>query len=279
MKKWNMIVDVEKCQDCNNCFLSCKDEFTGNDFTQYSAEQPKHGHRWMNIFRRERGTYPMVDMAYLPVPCMHCDDAHCMKAAKNGAVTKRSDGIVLIDPEKAKGQKNIAESCPYNTIWWNEEKEIPQKCTFCAHLLDNDWKAPRCIQGCATGALVTLKVDDSEMRKIVRDENLEILHPEYKTNPRVYYKNLYRYSRCFIGGSVAVDENGAIDCLKGSKVKLYKNANLVEETVTDAYGDFVFDDLGKNSGTYSIEITHDAKKMKHLEVELGSSLYVGEILL
>ena len=66
----------------------------------------------------------MIDVAYLPIPCMHCDRAPCIEAAKGGAVYKRDDGIVIIDPEKAKGQKSILEACPYNAIWWNEEKNI-----------------------------------------------------------------------------------------------------------------------------------------------------------
>ena len=33
------------------------------------------------------------------------DDAPCIKSAKNDAVTKRDDGIVIIDPEKSKGQR------------------------------------------------------------------------------------------------------------------------------------------------------------------------------
>ena len=32
------------------------------------------------------------------------------KAAKNNAVTKRPDGIVLIDPDKSKGQRQIVDS-------------------------------------------------------------------------------------------------------------------------------------------------------------------------
>ena len=61
----------------------------------------------------------------MPVMCNHCDDAPCMKAAKNGAVRKRADGIVIIDPEKAKGQKKIMQACPYGAIFWNEEKQHP----------------------------------------------------------------------------------------------------------------------------------------------------------
>ena len=56
VKKWNLIIDVAKCHDCNNCFLACKDEFFENDFAPFSLAQPRHGQRWMNIMRKERGT-------------------------------------------------------------------------------------------------------------------------------------------------------------------------------------------------------------------------------
>jgi Fe-S-cluster-containing dehydrogenase component len=224
MKKWNLIIDVAKCEDCNNCFLSCKDEFGDNDFPGYSAAQPKHGHRWMNIMRKERGMCPAIDVAYLPTPCMHCDNALCIKQAKEGAVYKRDDGIVIIDPEKSKGQKEIVDACPYGVIWWNEERNIPQKCTLCAHLLDAGWKEPRCVQACPTGALRVIRAEDAEMQKIVDSENLECLHPEFNTKPRVYYKNLYRYLKCFIGGSVAFEKEGITDCAEGARVALLKDA-------------------------------------------------------
>ena len=122
MKSWHLIVDVARCHDCNDCFLADKDEFVDNEFPPYSAAQPWHGHRWMNIKRKERGQYPLVETAYLPMPCMHCDAAPCLTA--DGAVYKRPDGLVIIDPVKAKGRKEIVASCPYSVIYWNEEKEL-----------------------------------------------------------------------------------------------------------------------------------------------------------
>ena len=145
----------------------------------------------------------MIDVANLPVSCMHCDNAPCIKNAKNGAVYKTANGIVIIDPVKAKGQKDIVKACPYGAIWWNEEKNVAQKCTMCAHLLADGWKETRCVQACPTGARRFLKTEDSQMAEIVKQENLEVLHPEYKTQPAVYYKNLYRYTKCFIAGDVA----------------------------------------------------------------------------
>lgn len=82
MKKWNVIIDLEKCEDCNNCFLACKDEHVDNHWPGYSVSQPKHGHRWINIMRKERGQFPLIDVAYLPIPCMHCDNAPCIKGGK-----------------------------------------------------------------------------------------------------------------------------------------------------------------------------------------------------
>ena len=125
MKKWFMIIDVEKCENCNNCFLSCKDEHVDNDWPGYAAPQPGQGQSWISIYGKERGEYPFIDVAYLPVPCMHCDDAPCIKAAKDGAITKRPDGIVIIDPIKSRGQKNLVKACPYDAIQWNETSRCP----------------------------------------------------------------------------------------------------------------------------------------------------------
>jgi len=279
MTKWNLIIDVEKCEDCNNCFLACKDEHVDNDWPGYAISQPRHGHRWMNIMRKERGQYPIIDVAYLPVPCMHCDAAPCIKSAKAEAVYKRDDGIVVIDPEKARGQEDIVKACPYDAIWWNEEKNTPQKCTFCAHLLDNGWKEPRCVQACPTGALRAVRAGNRKMQATVASEKLQVLNPRYNTNPRVYYKNLYRFTRCFIGGSVAFQKEGVTDCAEGANVTLWKSSDKVGEALTDNFGDFKFDNLEENGGKYTIEIVFRDYKRKTLEVDSKTSVSLGTIYL
>lgn len=278
MSKWHLIIDVEKCEDCNNCFLSCKDEHVDNDWPGYALPQPRHGHRWMNVMRKERGQFPLIDVAYRPTPCMHCDAAPCIRAARDGAVYKRPDGIVIIDPAKARGQKDLLKACPYGAIWWNEEKQLPQKCTFCAHLLDKGWKAPRCVQACPTGALRAVRCEEAEMASIVEQEGLEVLHPEFKTQPRVFYRNLHRYMRCFVGGSVAVEKGGVTDCVKGVAVSLRNATGKLAETSTDAFGDFKFDNLEERSGKYTLEIRHPELGERELEVEVETSLNVGTIL-
>ncbi|HSF82784.1 MAG TPA: 4Fe-4S dicluster domain-containing protein [Anaerolineales bacterium] len=278
MKKWNLVIDIASCHDCNNCFLACKDEHVENSFPPHSAAQPRHGHRWIDILRKERGQYPKVDVSYMPLPCMHCDEADCIKAAENEAVYKRADGIVIIDPVKAKGQKAIVDSCPYGVIWWNEELELPQKCTFCSHLLDDGWDKPRCVQACPTGALKFLHLEDHAMQQIVEAEQLETLHPEYGLQPRVHYKNMYRYMKSFISGSVALKEQD--ECAEGAQVTLRTaDGKFVKSTITNNYGDFKLDDLETNHGRYSLEVTYAGFPKQERSLELEQSKDLGTIYL
>ena len=280
MKKWYLVIDVEKCENCNNCFLSCKDEHVDNDWPGYSAPQPSHGQSWIRIRGKERGQYPFIDVAYLPVPCMHCDNAPCIKAAKGGAIYKRPDNIVVIDPTKAKGQRNVVEACPYGAIGWNEKLDLPQKCTLCAHLLDEGWEKTRCVQSCPTGALSMRHVTDAEMQGIIKTEKLEIYQPEHQTRPRVYYKNLYRFIRCFIGGSIAVRKNGKEECAEGAKVALFNAVNeKIGDCITDNYGDFKFDNLEENGGKHTLEIVYTGYATKIVEVDLKQSVSIGTVFL
>ena len=279
MDKWNLIIDIENCTNCNMCVLACQDEHVDNDFPDYAAPMPKHGARWIEIMRKERGQAPMIDVAYMPVMCNHCDDAPCIKAAKDGAITKREDGIVIIDPIKSKGQKHLVDSCPYDRIWWNEELEIPQTWIFDAHLLDEGWKQPRASSVCATGAIIAKKISDEEMEKLASDENLEVLEPKKDTKPRVYYKNLYRYNSCFIGGSVYAHNDSIVDCIQNANVKLIHNTSVISEIKTDIFGDFKFDKLDKDSGDYKIEITADGFTQKTINVTLNESVTLEDIQL
>jgi Fe-S-cluster-containing dehydrogenase component len=277
MKKWNMIIDVAECTNCNLCTLATMDEYVGNDWPGYSKPMPRHGHKWIDILQKERGQVPMIDIAYVPTMCNHCDDAPCV-AKGGGAVKKRDDGIVLIDPDKAKGRKDLVEACPYGHVWWNEEHQVPQIWTFDAHLIDQGWQQTRGQQSCPTGAMRAVKVEDAEMQRMAIEQGLDVMKPELGTEPRVYYKNLWRYTKCFIGGTVSAEADGAVDCVEGATVRLVKDGSVVAETASDNYGDFKFDHLDENSGRYVLEISA-AGRARTVEAELGASINLGEIRL
>ena len=75
-----------------------------------------------------------------------------------------------------------------------------------------------------------IKVDDAEMDRMARDEKLEVMKPELGTRPRVYYRNLWRYAKAFIGGSVSAEQDGVVDCVEGARVRLLRAGQAVAET-------------------------------------------------
>ncbi len=279
MKKWNMIIDVDKCENCHNCTLAVKDEYVGNRFEGYTESIPLHGDPVFDIRRRHRGSGHMVDVSYVPVACNHCDDAPCINGAKNGEIYKRDDGIVIIDPEKAKGQKYLVKTCPYGQIKWNEELNLPQTWIFDAHLLDQGWTETRVQQSCPTKAIECVQLTDKEREQRIVDDGLEELRPDLNTKPRVLYKNLQSYTKDFISGSVEFEKDGVIDCLEGADVLLERDGQVLAQTETDGFGDFKFDRLGKNSGSYTVRISKDSLGAASLEVELSQSIHLGNIRL
>ena len=280
MKKWNLVIDVAKCFNCNCCTLACHDEYYDNEFPGYAAGMSKHGHKWIDVLQRETGTAPMVEISYLPVSCNHCDAPPCLEAARDGAVVKRDDGIVIIHPEKARGQKQIVDACPYGAVSWNEEKQLPQAWPFDAHLLDQGWKKTRGSQVCPTQAMRTLCVDDEEMKRIAQSEGLEVLHPEFGTRPRVYYRNLRKFQNVFIGGAVAGEKAGLIECIDNAQVALKKGGRTFLETRTDTFGEFKCEGIEPDSGAYTVIVSSADFDLLSIDVEVRrESIFLGSIQL
>ncbi len=276
--RWNLIVDVALCENCNNCILATKDEYVGNDFPGYSAGHARHGKSVIEITRTMRGSGHMVDVTYVPTLCNHCDDAPCAKAAPN-AVKKRDDGIVIIDPVAAKGKKDLVAACPYGAIVWNEEAQLPQNWTFDAHLLDQGWNEPRCAHSCPTGVFKPVKADEAEMARRIADEKLEVIRPELKTRPRVYYKNLDRVRSHFVGGTAIGKVNGVTECIQGAEVALIADGQTIATARTDAFGDFKIDGLTRTTGDYTVRIIRKGFPKAEATAKAGAATYLGEFRL
>jgi hypothetical protein len=117
------------------------------------------------------------------------------------------------------------------------------------------------------------------MQQMAREQKLEVMKPELNARPRVYYRNLWRYAKCFIGGTISANSGECVDCVEGAKVRLMKDNLAVAETVSDNFGDFKFDRLDENSGRYVVEVAARDGTKKAIEITLGASVNIGEIRL
>jgi Fe-S-cluster-containing dehydrogenase component len=265
------IVDISICNGCYNCQIVCKDEHVGNDWTPYAKPQPDTGQFWLKLNEFIRGSGAKLKMHYLPVMCMHCDEAPCIPSCPaEGAIYRRDDGLVIIDPTKCTGCKKCVESCPYGAIYFNEELNVAQKCTGCAHLLDKGWKEPRCVDACPTQAIQF--GEESDFSDLI--SQAEVLHPEFGTSPRVRYLNI---PRKFIAGTVYNPAEEEV--IKEATCTLTEADSGEDFAVkTDNFGDFWFE--GLKVATFSLKIEKAGFATKTIdEISTENDVNLGDIAL
>ncbi|MCL1896313.1 MAG: oxidoreductase [Clostridiales bacterium] len=273
-KRYGIVVDVSKCTGCYACFLACKDENCGEEHPGYTAAQPMTGQSWLGLAEVERGIFPKVRLSHVPKLCGHCEEPGCMKMAEDGAVYKREDGIVIIDPVKAAGQKQIASGCPHRMVFWNEEKQLPQKCDMCAHFLDQGFGTPRCVEMCPTGALVFGDLNDpgSEVSRLAAEEDPVRAHPEYGLKENVFFLGL---PKKFVAGTVVFLDTD--QCAKGARVTL-RGDGVEQCLIADAFGDFWFDGLEARE-RFTVEVEAEGYEKASLSAHTQNDVNLGEIFL
>ena len=204
MTRYGMAIDLSRCIGCNTCAVACK----------VSNNLPKDV--WWNVVHTEgrdfadtsKGTYGgEMQVSWLPVNCMHCENAVCEEVCPTGATVKRDDGIVTVDEETCIGCKSCMEACPYDVrrLIENEPEyylELPigdpaakshkggtvEKCDFCAGRIDRGEK-PACMELCPGRARYWGDLDDpeSEVSQFLSGRNATVLLEEEGTSPSVYY--------------------------------------------------------------------------------------------
>jgi len=142
MVKKALLFNPDECLGCFACEVACKQEHglqAGEHWIRIFKEGPiKTGRKWALKFISRR--------------CRHCGRPACQEACPVGAISKRSDGIVLFSEELCIGCKDCIEVCPFGAPQYNVEKDIVRACNLCVERIDRGLK-PSCVHHCPTKAL------------------------------------------------------------------------------------------------------------------------------
>jgi Fe-S-cluster-containing dehydrogenase component len=137
MEPKNIFVDFEYCVGCRACEVACKQE---NNIPV--------GIKWINVVKiGPRMVGDKLKMDFVPMRCRHCGKAPCIDVCPEKAITKRPDGIVLINPELCTGCMSCAEACPFGVIQLNNKTQVAEKCTLCVQRVDVGLE-PACVHNC-----------------------------------------------------------------------------------------------------------------------------------
>lgn len=283
-KKYGLVIDITRCDGCGSCQLSVKDEYVGNSYPGYAAEQPCDGVNWLWLKEVEQGHGWKIKMDYIPILFPHNRNFKLsdIPGAPEGSVFVREDGLVIIDPEKARGCKAIYEyfeKVAPGTVFWNEEKQLPQTYILDAHRLDEGEKLPRCVEDCPTQAMHWGDLNDpgSDVSRFVAEHRDEIEDYFPTENGEDYVVRYWRLPKPFVAGEVMLCDSP--DCVKGAKVTIScPNHGWSQTTETDFFGDFEFKYL-KQGRTYVIKAEYPGYKAKELTVTVDEAKNLGEIVL
>lgn len=209
-RHWVMVIDLTKCVGCNACTIACKAENKTPPEVSYNI-----------VLEEEIGTYPNVRRAFVPRPCMQCENPPCVPVCPVNATFKRDDGIVAIDYDKCIGCRYCITACPYAARHFDfgstytgdtpakqgyEESAVfeygkerhrkadkspignVRKCHFCLHRL-NEGLLPACINDCIGRSRYfgDLNDPDSLVAELLGQRQAFRLKEEAGTKPSVYY--------------------------------------------------------------------------------------------
>ncbi len=202
-ESWAMVIDVDKCDiDCTACVDACHKENNVPDFPE-----PKHDVHWIRKITFKQKHVENGEERSLPAMCFHCEYPPCAHVCPVEATFVRKDGLVLVDKHRCIGCRYCMIACPYKARSFvsrhvdhkpTDNPDVPirmhgvvEKCTFCAHLIDQG-KEPACVTSCAKkgkGAMLfgDLRDEKSEVFELVRSGKANRIRSDLGLNPRVFY--------------------------------------------------------------------------------------------
>jgi Fe-S-cluster-containing dehydrogenase component len=181
-KRLGIVIDQERCIGCEACSVACKLENKASDYWIKVETQGS------NVKDTPTGTFPSVELKFLPKLCNHCKHPPCVDSCSVDALVKRDDGVVVLNQDLCTLCKNCLDACPYNIIVLNEKENIAEKCNLCSHRIDQGLE-PFCVICCEGQAMHFGDFNDpnSVVTKIISEKDTFRLKIEEGTNPSVYY--------------------------------------------------------------------------------------------
>jgi anaerobic dimethyl sulfoxide reductase subunit B len=177
--------DASACSNCKACQVACQDKNNLSPEVRWRRVHQYGGGSWV-----AKGNVMIPNNVYtysVSAACMHCEKPSCVEVCPTAAISKRADGVVLIDRNQCIGCRYCEWACPYGAPQFDEAAGVMTKCTFCEDLLAQG-QNPACVDACVmrclrSGELSELRAQYGSVNAIEPLPRAELTSPALVITP------------------------------------------------------------------------------------------------
>lgn len=157
MAQMGFYFNGQRCSGCKTCMVACKESHVQDGYDVFRRTVYEYtGGSWS-------GQTQDIFSYYLSVSCQHCLNPACVLACENHAISKKENGLVVIDQTKCQGSQACILACPYSTPRFDIETCTSVKCDGCYETVIRGG-LPTCVAACPREALAFGPIDELRAR-------------------------------------------------------------------------------------------------------------------